>query len=156
MSKHRSKVVVEFFFDRLGSSSDRINGYIDTMNPKAVEAFIRVTYDAYAEKLLPLNRCQKGRSSLTPIKHQQTLKQRAMRQNLSSAHGFSVEKFFVGTILQRWCIQIWHGKDLTSKRKNQNKKLPKLNLLKACILTRLHSCTPARLHSCTLALLHLF
>ncbi len=42
MSEHRGKVVVEFFVDR--------TGYIDTMNPKAVEAFIRVTHDAYRER----------------------------------------------------------------------------------------------------------
>ncbi len=42
MSEHRGKVVVEFFVDK--------TGYIDTMNPKAVEAFIRVTYDAYRER----------------------------------------------------------------------------------------------------------
>ncbi len=42
MSEHRGKVVVEFFVDRVG--------YIDAMNPKVVEAFIRVTYDAYRER----------------------------------------------------------------------------------------------------------
>ncbi len=42
MSAHRGKVVVEFFVER--------DGYIDVMNPKAVEAFIRCTYDAYRER----------------------------------------------------------------------------------------------------------
>ncbi|MER3500615.1 MAG: hypothetical protein C4295_03900 [Candidatus Fervidibacterota bacterium] len=42
MSEHRGKVVVEFFVER--------DGYIDTLNPKAVEAFIRSTYDAYRER----------------------------------------------------------------------------------------------------------
>ncbi len=44
MSEHRGKVVVEFFVDR--------SGYIDVMNPKAVEAFIRVTHDAYRERFV--------------------------------------------------------------------------------------------------------
>ncbi|MGQ9519376.1 MAG: glycosyl hydrolase [Candidatus Fervidibacter sp.] len=42
MSEHRGKVVVEIFVERVG--------YIDVMNPKAVEAFIRVTHDAYRER----------------------------------------------------------------------------------------------------------
>jgi len=42
MSEHRGKVIVEFFVER--------SGYIDVMNPKAVEAFIRVTHDAYRER----------------------------------------------------------------------------------------------------------
>lgn len=42
MSEYRGKVVVEFFVER--------GGYIDVMNPKAVEAFIRVTHDAYRER----------------------------------------------------------------------------------------------------------
>ncbi|MCS7186105.1 MAG: glycosyl hydrolase [Armatimonadota bacterium] len=42
MSEHRGKVIVEFFVDRVG--------YIDVMNPKAVEAFIRLTHDAYRER----------------------------------------------------------------------------------------------------------
>jgi len=42
MSEHRGKVIVEFFVERVG--------YIDVMNPKAVEAFIRLTHDAYRER----------------------------------------------------------------------------------------------------------
>lgn len=42
MSEHRGKVVVEIFAERVG--------YIDVMNPKVVEAFIRVTHDAYRER----------------------------------------------------------------------------------------------------------
>lgn len=42
LSEHRGKVIVEFFVER--------RGYIDTLNPKAVEAFVQSTYDAYRER----------------------------------------------------------------------------------------------------------
>ncbi len=42
LSAHRGKVIVEFFVER--------DGYIDVMNPNAVETFLRITYDAYRER----------------------------------------------------------------------------------------------------------